>query len=79
MALISLGNILHHARLSEEAAIVTHAAVDLAPDNAICHFTLGNIYAVSTVVNFHLLNDPFAKSHTILILILSTLMLTYLK
>ncbi|GFY68857.1 tetratricopeptide repeat protein 17 [Trichonephila inaurata madagascariensis] len=32
--------------MSEEAAIVVHAAVDIAPNNAICHFTLGNIYAV---------------------------------
>ncbi|XP_064481070.1 tetratricopeptide repeat protein 17-like isoform X2 [Ornithodoros turicata] len=46
VALISLGNILHRSHLSEEAAIVVHAAVDTAPDNAICHFTLGNIYAV---------------------------------
>ncbi|XP_037277301.2 tetratricopeptide repeat protein 17 [Rhipicephalus microplus] len=46
VALISLGNVLHRAHLSEEAAIVVHAAVDTAPDNAICHFTLGNIYAV---------------------------------
>lgn len=46
VALISLGNVLHRAHLSEEAAIVVHAAVDTAPDNAICHFTLGNVYAV---------------------------------
>ncbi|XP_071035122.1 tetratricopeptide repeat protein 17 isoform X2 [Parasteatoda tepidariorum] len=46
VSLISLGNILHHAHLSEEAAIAVHAAVDIAPENAICHFTLGNIYAV---------------------------------
>ncbi|KAG0411227.1 hypothetical protein HPB47_011658 [Ixodes persulcatus] len=46
VALISLGNVLHRSHLSEEAAIVVHAAVDTAPDNAICHFTLGNIYAV---------------------------------
>lgn len=47
IALISLGNILHHCRHSEDAAIVVRAAVDNAPDSAICHFTLGNIYAVS--------------------------------
>lgn len=47
IALISLGNILHHCRHSDEAAIVVRAAVDNAPDSAICHFTLGNIYAVS--------------------------------
>ncbi|XP_054710822.1 tetratricopeptide repeat protein 17-like [Uloborus diversus] len=46
IALISLGNILHHSQMSEEAAIVVHAAVDIAPENSICHFTLGNIYAV---------------------------------
>lgn len=48
VTLVNLGNILHHCHLSEEAAIVAHAAVDIAPDNAISHFTLGNIYAVST-------------------------------
>ncbi|XP_035208344.1 tetratricopeptide repeat protein 17-like [Stegodyphus dumicola] len=46
VALLSLGNILHHTHLSEEAAIVVHAAVDIAPDIAVSHFTLGNIYAV---------------------------------
>lgn len=51
IALISLGNILHHSHLSEEAAIVVHAGVDIAPDNAICHFTLGNIYAVLSDYN----------------------------
>lgn len=51
VALISLGNILHHAHQTEEAAIVVHAAIDIAPDNAICHFTLGNIYAVLTDYN----------------------------
>lgn len=52
IALISLGNILHHCRHSDEAAIVVRAAVDNAPDSAICHFTLGNIYAVSLVCYF---------------------------
>lgn len=46
VALISLANILHHSHLSEEAAIVAHAAVDFGSDIAMCHFTLGNIYAV---------------------------------
>lgn len=46
ISLINLGNILHHSRHSEEAAIVVRAAVDNAPDIAISHFTLGNIYAV---------------------------------
>lgn len=45
-----MGNILHLSHMSEEAAIVVHAAVDVAPNNAICHFTLGNIYAVSYIV-----------------------------
>ncbi|KAF8764787.1 Tetratricopeptide repeat protein 17 like protein [Argiope bruennichi] len=46
VTLINMGNILHLSHMSEEAAIVVHAAVDIAPNNAICHFTLGNIYAV---------------------------------
>lgn len=51
VALISLANVLHRGHLSEEAAIVVHAAIDIAPDNAICHFTLGNIYAVLAEYN----------------------------
>ncbi|OQR77537.1 tetratricopeptide repeat protein 17-like, partial [Tropilaelaps mercedesae] len=51
VALISLANVLHRARMSDEAAIVVHAAIDIAPDNAICHFTLGNIYAVLAEYN----------------------------
>ncbi|XP_003741463.1 tetratricopeptide repeat protein 17 [Galendromus occidentalis] len=46
VALISLANVLHRGHRSDEAAVVVHAAIDIAPDNPICHFTLGNIYAV---------------------------------
>lgn len=46
MALINLGNVLHRCHHSEEAAIVVQAAVDSAPEFALCHFTLGNIFAV---------------------------------
>ena len=44
--LVSMGNVLHRAKSSEEAAIVIHAAIDVAPDVTISHYTLGNIYAV---------------------------------
>ncbi|XP_064634712.1 tetratricopeptide repeat protein 17-like isoform X2 [Lineus longissimus] len=46
VALISLANILHRARFSNEAAIVVHAALDISKELNVNHFTLGNIYAV---------------------------------
>jgi tetratricopeptide (TPR) repeat protein len=46
IALVHLGNILHQAKRSAEAAIVLHAAVDHAPRDAISHWTLGNVYTV---------------------------------
>ena len=47
VALISLANVLHRARLSHEAAVVVHAALDVSRELNVNHFTLGNIYAVS--------------------------------
>ncbi|RWS11143.1 Tetratricopeptide repeat protein 17-like protein [Dinothrombium tinctorium] len=44
--LASLGNVLHRAHHTEEAAIVMHHAIDVSSENPISHFTLGNIYAV---------------------------------
>jgi hypothetical protein len=44
--MVSLGNVLHRSKNSEEAAIVMHAAIDVMPDAPISHYTLGNIYAV---------------------------------
>ncbi|XP_064604076.1 tetratricopeptide repeat protein 17-like isoform X2 [Liolophura sinensis] len=46
VALISLANVLHRARYSNEAAIVVHAALDVSKELNVNHFTLGNIYAV---------------------------------
>ncbi|XP_076351194.1 tetratricopeptide repeat protein 17-like [Tachypleus tridentatus] len=46
IALISLGNILHRAHFSKEAAVVVRTAVDIDLNNAISHYTLGIIYAV---------------------------------
>lgn len=46
IALIHLGNVLHQARRSAEAAIVLHAAIDHAPRDPISHWTLGNVYTV---------------------------------
>ncbi len=47
VALISLANVLHRARFSNEAAVVVHAALDVSKELNVNHFTLGNIYAVS--------------------------------
>ena len=46
VALISLANVLHRARYSNEAAVVVHAALDVSKELNVNHFTLGNIYAV---------------------------------
>eukprot|EP00106_Octopus_bimaculoides_P009784 XP_014777226.1 PREDICTED: tetratricopeptide repeat protein 17-like [Octopus bimaculoides] len=46
VALISLANVLHRARYSNEAAIVVHAALDVSKELNVNHFTLGNIYEV---------------------------------
>uniref|UniRef100_A0A0B7BGE5 Tetratricopeptide repeat protein 17 n=1 Tax=Arion vulgaris TaxID=1028688 RepID=A0A0B7BGE5_9EUPU len=46
VALISLANILHRARFSNEAAILVHAALEVSKELNVNHFTLGNIYAV---------------------------------
>lgn len=50
VALISLANVLHRARYSNEAAVVVHAALDVSKELNVNHFTLGNIYAVSFLV-----------------------------
>lgn len=55
VALISLANVLHRARYSNEAAIVVHAALDVSKELNVNHFTLGNIYAVSTKYVQHFL------------------------
>lgn len=49
VALISLANVLHRSRYSNEAAIVVHAALDVSKELNVNHFTLGNIYAVSSL------------------------------
>lgn len=46
VALISLANIMHRARFSNEAAILVHAALEVSKELNVNHFTLGNIYAV---------------------------------
>nr|XP_022314692.1 tetratricopeptide repeat protein 17-like isoform X1 [Crassostrea virginica] len=51
VALISLANVLHRARYSNEAAIVVHAALDVSKELNVNHFTLGNIYAVMAEYN----------------------------
>ncbi|XP_069821242.1 tetratricopeptide repeat protein 17 [Dendropsophus ebraccatus] len=52
VALLNLANVLHRAHFSADAAILVHAALDVAPgldvspDSLISHYTLGNIYAM---------------------------------
>ena len=51
VALISLANVLHRTRYSNEAAIVVHAALDVSKELNVNHFTLGNVYAVLAEYN----------------------------
>ena len=51
VALISLANIMHRAKFSNEAAILVHAALEVSKELNVNHFTLGNIYAVSPYFN----------------------------
>lgn len=44
MPLISLANILHNAKLWNDAVVVATMAVEIAPHFAVNHFTLGNVY-----------------------------------
>lgn len=50
MPLISLANILHNARLWNDAVIVATMAVEIAPHFAVNHFTLGNVYVAMVSV-----------------------------
>lgn len=68
VALISLANVLHRARYSNEAAIVVHAALDVSKELNVNHFTLGNIYAVS-----------FSLQCTFLALFIFLAVLTYIE
>ncbi|KAM5248993.1 tetratricopeptide repeat protein 17 isoform 5-T5 [Ctenodactylus gundi] len=42
--LISLANILHNAKLWNDAVVAASMAVEIAPHFAVNHFTLGNVY-----------------------------------
>lgn len=43
-----MANILHRAHFSADAAVLAHTALDLPSDLFTIHYTLGNIYAVSS-------------------------------
>ena len=64
MALISLANVLHRARYSNEAAVVVHAALDVSKELNVNHFTLGNIYAVRFYPSNFKLAHKFCESIT---------------
>ena len=46
ISLVSLGNVLHQALKTEEAAQALEAAVEADPSNIVGHYTLGNVFAV---------------------------------
>ena len=48
VALVNMANVLHRAHFSADAAVLAHAALDMTSDLLTSHYTLGNIYAVST-------------------------------
>ena len=64
VALISLANVLHRARYSNEAAVVVHAALDVSKELNVNHFTLGNIYAVRFYPSNFKLAHKFCESIT---------------
>ena len=43
--LVSLANILQNCQYSNDAILVTSAALDVASDLPVAHFTMANIYA----------------------------------
>lgn len=52
---VHLGNILHRARHSDEAALVLHAAIDHYRHSPVAHITLGNVYATLSFYNVSVL------------------------
>ena len=48
IALLNLANVLHRSKHSLDATVPLHVAISLAPNVNVLHYTLGNIYAVST-------------------------------
>ncbi|XP_076045248.1 tetratricopeptide repeat protein 17 isoform X2 [Oratosquilla oratoria] len=53
--LVHLGNVLHRARRSDEAALVLHAAIDHNRHSPVAHITLGNVYATLSFYNVSVL------------------------
>lgn len=49
--LLSLATILHRSRSYDEAIIVLHGVIDMAPEIPHSHYTLANIYTVMTDYN----------------------------
>ena len=49
IALISLANLLHKHRYSTDAAVLLHAALIIDQSQAITHYSLANVYAVSYI------------------------------
>lgn len=51
VSLVHLGNVLHQALRSEDAATVLEMAVDNDPMSSVAHYTVGNVYAVLMMYN----------------------------
>ncbi|XP_021119988.1 tetratricopeptide repeat protein 17 isoform X3 [Heterocephalus glaber] len=67
--LISLANILHNAKLWNDAVIVAAMAVEIAPHFAVNHFTLGNVYVAMVRSGCELICDlrtPLSMSFIVL-------------
>lgn len=60
--LISLANILHNAKLWNDAVIVATMAVEIAPHFAVNHFTLGNVYVAMVRLGYELI-PPTPPQH----------------
>lgn len=46
IALVSLANVLHLGKRSQDAAVLMHAALQISPNRENHHFMLGNVFAV---------------------------------
>ena len=48
VAYLNLANVLHRSRMSSDAVIPLKMAIEISPDINILHYTLGNVYVVSS-------------------------------
>ena len=50
-ALMSLAAVLYHANHTHDSVVLLHTAMETCQEYSVYHFLLGNIYAVSTLLD----------------------------